>query len=84
MTFQDENPDVAAAMKTLFVRRQLARGFLSSSNHYLMASHTRDDVQAYLTAVEKSLADVKQSMDNQTLMEDIEYQPARPLFKRLT
>lgn len=84
LAFQHEDSDTAAAMKTLFVRRQLARGFLSSSNHYLMASHTRDDVHAYLSAAGQSMKEVKQSLDKNTLMEDIEFRPSRPLFKRLT
>ncbi|MBN1555896.1 MAG: aminotransferase class III-fold pyridoxal phosphate-dependent enzyme [Phycisphaerae bacterium] len=84
LAFQDENPDVAAAMKTLFVRGQLSRGFLSSAMHYMMTSHTREDIQAYLSACEKSMKEVKHSLDKNTLMEDIEHRPSRPLFKRLT
>ncbi|MBN1942533.1 MAG: aminotransferase class III-fold pyridoxal phosphate-dependent enzyme [Phycisphaerae bacterium] len=83
LAFQEEDPDVVAAMKTLFVRRQLSRGFLASSMHYIMASHTRNDVEKYLSAVEKTMAEIKRSLDNHTLMEDIEFRPSRPLFKRL-
>ena len=84
IAFRKEDSDMVLAMKTFYTRRQLSRGFLSGGHYYMTTAHCEEDITNYLAAAEESLKELKISMDRGTLMDDIENQPGRPPFKRLT
>ena len=69
--------------ENLALRQQLARSFLAGRMHYITASHTANDIAEYLAAVGEKLAELERSLQQGTLMADIEFQPSRPAFKRL-
>ena len=83
LVFNHEDPDTVRAINTMYIRRQLARGFICSNIHYLMTSHTSEQVQDYLAAAKLSMQEIKSALDDDTLMEKIDHNPNRPLFKRL-
>ena len=83
LSFMDENNETASAIKTMYIRRQLARGFLCSSVQYITTAHTSAQVQDYLSAAKLSMQEIKSALDNGTLMKKIDNNPSRPLFKRL-
>ena len=83
LTFNHEDPDTLRAISTMYTRRQLARGFLCTGIHYMMTTHTAEQVQNYITAAGQSMREIKSALDNGTLMEEIDNNPSRPLFRRL-
>ena len=83
LTFNHENPDTVRAISTMYTRCQLARGFLCSGIHYMMTTHTTEQVQDYLTVAKQSMREIKSALDNGTLMQEIDNNPSRPLFRRL-
>ena len=82
LAFDHQDEEMARAIATFFVRRQLARGFLVRGHYYLTAAHTAQHLDQYLLAARDSLEELKLSLANGNLMRDIEFSPSRPLFKR--
>ena len=83
LSFKDKDPGTVRAISTMYVRCQLARGFLCSNIHYMMTTHTAEQVQGYLAAARLSMLEIKSALDQGTLMEKIDHNPSRPLFQRL-
>jgi len=83
LSFQHEDARMARSIKTFYVRRQLARGFLATGPHYLMTAHTNDDIREYLAATRETLRELKASLARDSVLEDIDFRPSKPLFKRL-
>lgn len=48
----------AAAARALMIRGLVSRGFLASSQIYLMLAHTDDDRESFLSALDESLSEV--------------------------
>jgi len=83
LSFNHEDSDTLHAINTMYIRRQLARGFLCSHIHYMMTTHTEEQVQDYLAAAKLSMQEIKSALDKGTLLEEIDNKPSRPLFRRL-
>jgi glutamate-1-semialdehyde 2,1-aminomutase len=77
------NYENALALKALFIRLMLSRGFLASNLLYVMYAHSRLHVEQYLAAVEEVFSEIKDAIDNEQVDALIENQPASSGFKRL-
>ena len=84
LLIKHDNEKTSRAMKTFSTRSLLAQGFLSTGCHYLTLTHTTEDVDAYLTVVGRTMEELNAVLENGSLMEEIEHNPCRPHFKRLT
>lgn len=81
--FVFEDPD-HLVMKAYFVQEMLEKGFLASSLFYSMLAHTRDDVSAYLSAVDDVFGRMKRLKEAGKLRQALRGEPAASGFKRIT
>ena len=70
--------------KALFVQLMLAQGILASNLFYAMFAHRMTDVDAYLSAADRCLADIRRAADHGDMSARLEGAPAVAGFKRLT
>jgi glutamate-1-semialdehyde 2,1-aminomutase len=73
----------AAAAKTLMIRKMLPRGFLMSSQLYVMQAHTRAKVDAMLPHLDEVLEELDVLQDSQKLAAEAGAQVTRGGFARL-
>jgi len=71
-------------MKAYFVQEMLERGFLASNLFYSMFAHTRGHVVAYLAAMDKVFAQIRQLKDSGGLRAALKGEPSAAGFKRIT
>ena len=68
-------------IKTFFLQETLKRGILTLGTHNLSFSHTKDDIDKLIEVYTEVLPMIKQHIDNETLIENIQGEILRPLFK---
>ena len=78
------NYDDAKYIKTFFIQEMLKYGFLSTTGYYASVAHTRQDIEEYLEAVNKTFARISISIKNQTIKDLLESEVCHDGFKRLT
>ena len=76
--------DNVSSLKALFIQSMLERGFLASTLCYAMYAHTQDHVQAYLSAVDDSFAELASAIDAGDVDRRLKGKPSTQGFKRLT
>ncbi len=80
--FVFDDPD-HLVMKAFFVQEMLAEGFLASNLFYSMFAHSRENVSAYLAAVDDVFGRIKLSKDNGSLRGSLKGEPSASGFKRI-
>ena len=80
--FHIEHPDFQA-LKAYFIECMLERGFLASSQCYIMQAHTREDVDAYLGACDECFGLLAQAVDSGDVHERLKGAPSIAGFQRL-
>lgn len=75
--------DQSTAAKVLMIRGLVERGFLASSQLYLMAAHSVDQQSQFLTALAESLAQIERELEKGCLLETAGTQAAGGTFARL-
>ncbi len=78
-TFDREHP----AAKALFVQEMLGQGILASNLFYATAAHTRDHVERYARATDRSFGRIAKAMEKGTLEKELAGKPAAATFARL-
>jgi glutamate-1-semialdehyde aminotransferase len=68
-------------IKTFFLQEMFKRGILTLGLHNLSFSHTNKDIDKLIAAYTEVLPMIKQHIDNQTLLENIQGEILEPLFK---
>ena len=68
-------------IKTFFLQEMFKRGILTLGLHNLSFSHTYKDIDKLIAAYTEVLPMIKQHIDNQTLLENIQGEILEPLFK---
>ncbi len=76
--------DNTGAWKALFVQEMLARGILASTLFYPMWAHTEADAARYLEAVDSAFAALSSAARRNAVEKELQGQPARSGFRRLT
>ena len=84
LKFEFDDDITSRAVKTLYTRYMLSEGFIATGIHYIMYSHTDNDIKEYCSAFARVLKVIQESLKNDSLMKDIDNKPSRPLFQRLT
>lgn len=80
--FSFESDDFLA-YKAYFVQLMLEQGILASNLCYLMASHTLEDVERYLTACNHAFKHLAEARDKSDIHQRLRGKPAASGFKRL-
>jgi len=68
-------------IKTFFLQEMFKRGILTLGTHNLSFSHSKEDIDKLLKAYVEVFPMIKQHVDNQTLLENIQGDILKPLFK---
>ena len=68
-------------IKTFFLQEMFKRGILTLGSHILSFSHTKEDIDKLLMAYSEVLPMIKRHIDNQTLLENVQGEILKPLFK---
>ena len=68
-------------IKTFFLQEMFKRGILTLGSHNLSFSHTKKEVDKLLEVYAEVLPIIKQCIDNQALLENIQGDILKPLFK---
>lgn len=68
-------------IKTFFLQETLKRGILTLGMHNLSFSHNKESIDKLLNVYTEVLPMIKQHIDNQTLLENIQGEILQPLFK---
>jgi len=68
-------------IKTLFLQEVFKRGILTLGSHNISFSHTKEDIDKLIVVYTEVLPMVKQHIDNQTLLENIQAKVLESLFK---
>jgi glutamate-1-semialdehyde aminotransferase len=71
-------------IKTLFIQEMLKLGFLSTTGYYASYSHRENDINEYLTAVDKVFKIIKESINNNDINQLLHSETCHGGFKRLT
>lgn len=75
--------DDSLAAKTLMIRKMLGRGFLFSSQLYVLATHGPTQIDSMLSALNDTLAELGQIQANDKLQETVGKEKAKAGFGRL-
>jgi len=76
-----EDPELLAQAKTLFLQETLRRGVLVLSTHDVTTAFDSADLDLVASAYSESLAIVGAALDAGTMLEVLECEPIRPLFR---
>ena len=68
-------------IKTLFLQEVFKRGILILGSHNISFSHTKEDIDKLIVVYAEVLPMVKQHINNQTLLENIQAKVLESLFK---
>jgi len=68
-------------IKTLFLQEMFKRGILTLGSHNLSFAHTKKDINQLLKVYTEVLPQIKHHIDNQSLLENIQGEILKPLFK---
>jgi len=78
------NHEEALSLKALFIQEMLDRGILASNLYYAMLAHTEQDIEQYLTAVDKAFAVLAEAISDGSLSSRLRGKPSQAGFARLT
>jgi glutamate-1-semialdehyde 2,1-aminomutase len=70
-------------MKAYFIQLMLDQEFLASSQYYAMYAHTKENVDAYLEAVDNAFAEIASAVSRGNLVEKLIGKPSSVGFMRL-
>ena len=76
-----EDPETLARAKTLFLQEMLRRGVLVLNTHEVTTAHTDADAETVAQAYAQSLTIVAEGLDRGDLLDRLECEPIRPLFR---
>jgi glutamate-1-semialdehyde 2,1-aminomutase len=76
-----EDPEILAQAKTLLLQEMLRRGVLVLNTHEVTTAHTPEDVQVVAAAYSEALTEVSLGLERGDLLDRLECEPIRPLFK---
>jgi glutamate-1-semialdehyde 2,1-aminomutase len=76
-----EDPEVLAQAKTLLLQEMLRRGVLVLNTHEVTTAHTDEDIEHVADAYAESLALVADGLARGDLLDRLECEPIRPLFR---
>jgi len=79
--FDDQDQPI---MKAFFVQEMLVKGFLASNLFYSMFTHAKENVTAYLIAVDEVFGRIRQLKDTGGLRPALKGEPSASGFKRIT
>jgi len=68
-------------IKTLFLQEVFKRGILTLGSHNISFSHTKEDIDKLIAVYAEVLPMIKKHINNQTLLENIQGEILKPLFK---
>lgn len=68
-------------IKTLFMQEMLKRGILTFGTHNISYSHTLEDINFLMNCYEEVLPILKESIKSHVLLDKLNCQPLKPLFK---
>ena len=68
-------------IKTLFLQEMFKRGVLILSSHNLNFSHSEEDIDKLILVYSEVLPLIKQSIDDDNLIEQLNCKPLQPLFQ---
>jgi glutamate-1-semialdehyde 2,1-aminomutase len=68
-------------IKTFFLQEMFKRRILTLGSHNISFSHTKEDINQLMKVYAEVLPMAKQHIDNQTLLENIQGEILKPLFK---
>lgn len=78
------NYESTQELKTLFTQEMLKRGFVASSSVYISFCHTKEIVNTYLHNVDEVFGIIKQSLEENNILDLLEGPVAHSGFQRLT
>jgi glutamate-1-semialdehyde 2,1-aminomutase len=73
--------EILAQAKTLFLQEMLRKGVLVLGTHEVTTAHTEGDIEIVAAAYSESLDKVANGLSQGNLLEALECEPIRPLFK---
>jgi glutamate-1-semialdehyde aminotransferase len=76
--------DNATAIKTIFTKLMLEKGFLATTAFYASYAQSEQDIKKYLKAVKESFSLIKKALDNNTLEQCLDTPICHSGFQRLT
>ena len=68
-------------IKTLFLQEMFKRGILTLGSHNISFSHSKDMVDHLIEVYAEVLPIIEKNLNNQTLLENIQGDILKPLFK---
>ncbi len=80
--FIDKNNETWYDLKSLFIQETVRRGILFSGVNNISLSHSDEDMDKTLKAVEEAFIILKKGIEEDKVREMIEGAPIRPMFKR--
>jgi glutamate-1-semialdehyde 2,1-aminomutase len=76
-----DDAEILAQAKTLLLQEMLRRGVLVLNTHEVTTAHTNADITLVAAAYAESLSIVSDGLTRGTLLDRLECEPIRPLFK---
>jgi glutamate-1-semialdehyde 2,1-aminomutase len=76
-----DDAEILAQAKTLLLQEMLRRGVLVLNTHEVTTAHTDDDIALVATAFAESLEIVAAGLARDDMLDRLECEPIRPLFK---
>ncbi len=76
-----EDPEILAQAKTLLLQELLRRGVLALSTHEVTTAHTQADLEQAAEAFAQAATQVTEGLADSTLLDRLECEPIRPLFR---
>ena len=68
-------------IKTLFLQEMFKRGILTLGTHNISYAHSQKDIDKLLQIYDEVIPIIINAIDNQTLLEQLNCKPLKPLFK---
>jgi glutamate-1-semialdehyde aminotransferase len=81
LQIKQQNHYTVFEIKTLFLQEVFKRGILTLGSHNISFSHTKEDIDRLIAVYAKVLPMIKKHINNQTLLENIQGEILKPLFK---
>ena len=82
-TFKLDYGEETQVLHTLFTQEMLKRGYLAGTSVYVSYSHTEDEVQGYLGAVDEVFGDISECIEDGSYRESLEGNVKHTKFERL-
>lgn len=81
LNIKEQNKYSVFEIKTFFLQEMFKRGILTLGAHNLSYAHTQKDIEKLLAVYREVLPQIKQVIDNGNLLEKLNCEPLKPLFK---